>query len=376
SFLELFYDLVYVVLIAEISHGLAGHLDPGGLAQFAFLFVLVWLAWVNGSLYHDFHGHDDIRTRVYTFLQMGTVASMAVFAHSAFGPGGVGFALSFAAYQLLLTSLWWQSGVHDVHHRPLSTPYSAAFLLSATMFGVSAFVDASLRNLLWGLGLLLSIAAPIGISLLRPKEEEVKAQLARSMEVSASAVERFALLTLIVLGEVIVGVVRGVAANDHPDMQLLVAAALGLGVAFSLWWLYFDFVSTRHPHPGPVWTMGWMYLHLVVTMGIVVVGAGTLNVIEHAGEPLSPGVRLFLTGALVAVLVGTAGLMRTLKVSAAHAVLYRKATWITLGAAGVVAVLGAVPLSSIPLLAGLLLVLLLPVLYGVQVWIDVNGEAH
>ena len=66
SFLELFYDLVYVVLIAQIAHSLAGHVDLAGFGQFVFLFVLVWWAWLNGALYHDLHGNNDIRTRVFT----------------------------------------------------------------------------------------------------------------------------------------------------------------------------------------------------------------------------------------------------------------------------------------------------------------------
>ena len=75
SFLELFYDLVYVVLIAQIAHALAAHVDLAGFGQFVFLFIIVWWAWLNGTLYHDLHGNNDIRTRVFTFLQMFGVAS-------------------------------------------------------------------------------------------------------------------------------------------------------------------------------------------------------------------------------------------------------------------------------------------------------------
>jgi len=103
TFLELFYDLVYVVLIAELAHTLSEHINLAGVGGFLFLFVTVWVAWVNGTLYHDLHGNNDIRTRVFTFLQMFTVAAMAVFANNALGEGPVGFALSFASYQLVLT---------------------------------------------------------------------------------------------------------------------------------------------------------------------------------------------------------------------------------------------------------------------------------
>jgi low temperature requirement protein LtrA len=97
TFLELFYDLVYVILIAELAHTLSDHVDLAGVLGFAFIFVIVWVAWINGTLYHELHGNNDIRTRVFTFLQMFTVAAMAVFAHGAMGESSLGFALSFAA---------------------------------------------------------------------------------------------------------------------------------------------------------------------------------------------------------------------------------------------------------------------------------------
>src|SRR5689334_77780 len=85
TFLELFYDLVFVVIIAEISHTLAEDMSFSGIGIFIFLFIIAWWAWLNGALYHDLHGNNDIRTRAFTFLQMLTVAAMAIFAHNAFG---------------------------------------------------------------------------------------------------------------------------------------------------------------------------------------------------------------------------------------------------------------------------------------------------
>ena len=61
--LELFYDLAVVVLVAQAAHRLAGHLTWGGLGEFAVIFTLVWIAWANGSLHHELHGHDDARAR-------------------------------------------------------------------------------------------------------------------------------------------------------------------------------------------------------------------------------------------------------------------------------------------------------------------------
>jgi low temperature requirement protein LtrA len=82
---------------------------------------------------------------------MFTVAAMAIFAHNALGEGSAGFALSFAAYQLILTYLWWRTGVHDPDHRPLSQPYALAFLCSTLLFVLSVFLPAPWRFGLWAL---------------------------------------------------------------------------------------------------------------------------------------------------------------------------------------------------------------------------------
>ncbi|MGW0629986.1 low temperature requirement protein A [Streptomyces sp. NPDC002758] len=62
--LELFHDLVIVVLVAQASHHIAGHLTWHGPGEFATVFAPVWIAWPDGSLHHELHGHDDARSRI------------------------------------------------------------------------------------------------------------------------------------------------------------------------------------------------------------------------------------------------------------------------------------------------------------------------
>jgi low temperature requirement protein LtrA len=371
TFLELFYDLVYVVLIAELAHTLSEHINPAGVGGFAFMFVTVWVAWVNGSMYHELHGNNDIRTRVFTFVQMFTVAAMAVFAHSALGDGSVGFALSFAAYQLVLTYLWWRTGVHDPNHRPLSRPYSLTFLISTLLFIASAFVPAPWRFYLWGLALFLSVLVPLFILTLGRNNPQVQTQLDLVSSISPSAVERFGLLTIIVLGEVIAGVVRGLAGHHHLSWLVCVTAALGMLIAIGIWWVYFDFVSQRMPITRRAQTYGWMYLHLPMTIGIVAVGAAVLNVVEHAGQPLTTEVRWLLVGAIAIALISIALLMRTIQIPEQHQRIYRWGCIATIVSGVIILLLGFSGLSTIPLLSVLILLLLTPVIYGVAVWIKV-----
>jgi low temperature requirement protein LtrA len=373
TFLELFYDLVYVVLIAELAHSLSEHITPAGVGGFAFLFIMVWLAWLNGTLYHDLHGNNDIRTRVFTFLQMFTVAAMAVFAHNALGEGSVGFALSFAAYQFVLTWLWWRTGVYDPNHRPLSQPYSLAFLISTLLFIASVFVPVPWRFYLWGLALLLSLLIPFYTISQGRTNPDIQAQIDISFSMSPSAVERFGLFTIIVLGEVIVGVVSGVAGHHHLTWGVGITAALGMLIAIGIWWVYFDFVSHHKPIDKVTKTITWLNLHLPMTIGIAAAGAAVFNVVEHAGEPLPPEVRWLLVGAVGLALISIAVLMRSIQIPDEHFPLYRGGGIVTLISGVLILLLGLSGLSTMPLLVVVIVLLLTPVLYGVVVWVRLLG---
>jgi low temperature requirement protein LtrA len=369
TFLELFYDLVYVVIVAEISHALAGGISLAGIGIYVFLFVIVWWAWLNGALYHDLHGNNDIRTRVFTFLQMLTVAAMAIFAHNAFGEGSVGFALSYAAYHLILTWLWWRTGVYDPNHRPLSQPYSRTFLITSVLFILSIFMPPPWRFGMWVLALLVDLVL---LSLLvTNRSTAIQEALSRLVLISASVVERFGLFTIIVLGEVIVGVVSGVAELPHLSWLAGSSAFFGMMIAIGLWWIYFDFVSGRLPQPRMSKSLGWIYFHLSVTMGIAAIGASILNVVEHAGEPLPAEVRWLLVGSVTVVLTSIALILKCLNIPESQRVIYRKGARVTF-IAGILAILsGLTPIGTIPLLLTLNVLLLAPVFYGILIWIKV-----
>src|SRR5262245_16169430 len=102
SFLELFYDLVYVVVVSQAAHHLALHVTWAELGRFVVVFGLIWLAWINGAVYHDLHGRAEGRTRTYVFLQMGLLVLLAVYTGEATGDDGTEFALVYSGYLFLL----------------------------------------------------------------------------------------------------------------------------------------------------------------------------------------------------------------------------------------------------------------------------------
>ena len=367
SFLELFYDLVYVVLIAQLAHALAKHADVEGVAQFAFLFTLVWWAWFNGAMYHDLHGNNDFRTRVSTFIQMFTVAAMAVFAHDALGSGAAGFAFAYASFLVILAVLWWRAGVHDADHRRISDPFSLSMLISAGFFVASVYQPDTWRVPLWAFALVSGFLMTLrGISIV---ESETTSDGQQRLLVSDSAVERFGLFTIIVLGEVIVGTVQGLAGHHGLSMEAGLAGALGMMVAMGMWWVYFDFISRRLPRTTRSCSGAWVFLHLPMTMGVAASGAAVLNFVEHAGEAMGDGPRWLLAGAIAMVLVSVAGLMRIIDVPSQQHAVYRRGGIITFVMGMVILALGASKLEAIPLMAVSILLMLLPVFYGLKVWI-------
>lgn len=299
SSLELFYDLVFVVFVSQVAHTLAEHPDATGVRNFAVLFALVWYTWLNGTLYHDLHGDDDGRSRLYMFVQMGLVALLSVYAgHAADDPDdGRAFAVVLALLIVWLTYQWWVvRRQDDPEMAATTTPYFIG-LASILVFVVASIPVRSddLRVLLWGFGAVGAIGIPLlGLWFRRSRVES-------GFQVSSSMAERFGLFTIIVLGEVVVGVVDGLSRAERTAATTAVGL-LCLTIGFGIWWNYFDFVGMRAPRPGLGVRGAWLVVHLPLSMAVAGTGAGMVSLVEHAGEPHTPTGTAFVTGGAVALL--------------------------------------------------------------------------
>ncbi|MEZ5192159.1 MAG: low temperature requirement protein A [Nocardioides sp.] len=299
SFLELFYDLVFVVFVAQVAHALAAHPDGVGVRSFVVVFTLVWYAWLNGTLYHDLHGSDDGRSRSYMFVQMSLVALVSVYAGHAADDldDGRTFAALLAFLIAWLGYQWWVvRRQDDPEMAATTTPYFVGLAaIFAAMVASIAVADTQVRLLLWGVGAAAAIVVPlVGLSFRR-------AQIEGAFRISASMAERFGLFTIIVLGEVMVGVVGGLSEASH-SLATTTVGLLCLGIGFGIWWNYFDFVGLRPPRPGLAIRAMWLVLHLPLSMSVAATGAGMVSLIEHAQETHTPVGPAWLVGGSVALL--------------------------------------------------------------------------
>jgi low temperature requirement protein LtrA len=297
SNLELFYDLVYVAVIAQASHHLAGHITLVASLEFAVVFGMIWFAWFNGSLYIELHGREDGRTRLSVFLQMGVLALLAVFTAEAAGGTGQQFAIVYAAFLALMGWHWYAVRELDRIERPefmrVTFFYVTGMLLSTIAVGASAVLPEGWRLWIWA----AFLAGWIGFMLMGSRSSGPESQ---GIQPTDSLVERFGLFTIIVLGEVILGVVTGLS-EAGADALTIATGSLAMVIGFGLWWIYFDLVGRRLPRGGrgTVWT--WMLSHLPIQLGIVGAGAAIVNLIEHAHDAVAPPETALLLGGSVAI---------------------------------------------------------------------------
>jgi low temperature requirement protein LtrA len=294
--LELLYDLVYATVIAQAGNHLAAHLSANGLFEFAVVFSLTWIAWANGSLYLELHGRLDGRTRTYFFLQIGILAILAVYAADASGGGG-GFAIAYTAFLVVMTWLWYEVRRQDARLHPEfladSGRYVAAMAVSVVVIFISAFLEAELRLFVWAIFTVVWIFLLVLMG-------RSRIGLGRGMAPTDSLVERFATITIIVLGEVVFGVVDGLS-QSKPDVTTISTGMLALAVGFGFWWIYFDVVGGKLPKPDGRALANWMLGHYPITLSIAAAGAGMVSLIEHAHEVSTPGPTSWLLSGAVAV---------------------------------------------------------------------------
>lgn len=293
TWLELFYDLVYVAAIAELAHNLYEDVSLSGFFSFVILFVPVWWAWISTVFYETRFDTDDLAHRLLIVVQMVALAAIAVNVHHGFCESSAGFALSYAAVRAVLIVKYLRAIRHVPAARPLTTRYAVGFAFAALIWLVSAFVPIPLRFTLWALGLFVDFATPLLVGKLHTTLPPDNSHLP----------ERMGLFTLIVLGESVAAVVRGVAEQQW-NVSSVVAAVLGLSIVFSLWWVYFENINGSTIRSVRVTGrlvayQAWLYGHLPLVIGIAATGVGVEHIVSsQMGKALPDAGRWLLCGAV------------------------------------------------------------------------------
>ena len=268
TWLELFYDLVFVVAVAGLARRLLNNPDwENGLAYVG-LFIPVWWAWAGFTFYADRYDTDDFGQRNLAAAQIMSVAFMAAAISGDVADSSFAFAAAYSAARLILLLMYARARRHVPETRDLTTGYIVGHSIGVAFWIVSMAVPPPARFFLWAIGLLIDFYTPYH---LREIQKRVPLDVSHLPE-------RFGLFTILVLGESIAAVVAGLS-HEGWEQGPFFGAVLGIFIATGLWWLYFDnsegTVVRRKKEQRTAWKPTvWIYSHLPLAISLVATGIG------------------------------------------------------------------------------------------------------
>jgi low temperature requirement protein LtrA len=299
SWLELFFDLVFVVAVTELSRELVLHHSPMGFLRFAALFIPVYVAWQGYMAYATRFDTDDLLFRVAYFAAMLAIAAMAVLIQDvARGAHSTEFALAYVALRSFMLALYGRAWRSAPDARPLVRFYGGGYALGVAIWLVSLAFPPPGRYVVWVIAQVLELCLP-----------PLSTRLHRRIPTSATHLpERWALFTLIVLGESVAAVALG-TSGQHWHAASVSAAVLGFAVVACVWWIYFDHQSSVALRGSTMSIVVYSYAHIPLLIGLAAMSAGVRMLIDAASQPqlgAGPSVALFGGVALFLLsLIGT-----------------------------------------------------------------------
>jgi len=291
--LELFFDLVFVFAVTQVTKLMSEHPTWEGLAQGVLVLSALWWAWGAYAWLTNYIAADEGIERLLMFAVMGAMLIAALAVPRAFGDDALIFGLAYAVARWMHIFIWAEANEAVDTGQAIVRLSRTALPAPALLIVAGVVDDETARELIWVVALAIDFSGPFVFGV-------------RGFRVSAAHfAERFSLIVLIALGESIVAIGTGI--HGELDGGVLVAAALGLIVACGLWWAYFDTVAltaehrfrdTRGHERVRIARDAYSYLHLPMIAGIVLVALGVKTTLNHVHEPLDDVPAVALLGGI------------------------------------------------------------------------------
>ena len=308
TWLELFFDLVFVIAVAGLVGLLHDDLSPAGFGWFAFLLLPMWWLWTDYSYYGDLFDSDDVVYRLALLAVMFGIVAVGRVGDEIVRGGAAWGALVFAAMYAVLCALHARALGPNPDLRPLTRRYVAAAAAAAVLYGASTFAPPPWRFVLWAVAVaLMMVNSPLAYYQL----PDLPHQLSHMPE-------RFGLFVIIVLGESVVAVAAGIAETEQTP-AVAAASAAGFALAAALWWTYFirdDSAALSEAladgRGGVLASHVYGYSHYLVYAGVLAAGVGVEIAIVAVGEghAFEAGARVALAGGAAVAIAGMAAVHR------------------------------------------------------------------
>lgn len=271
TWLELFFDLIFVVTIGDVTHILShtheGHLDPLQFWKFVLIFVPLWWIWASHTMYANRFDADDRKHRLATLFIMFLLIIISGLIDQRFQASFDAIVVCYAGAKYTIAMMYFVSKYRHKESAGLTTAVGWVIVTGATISLASILFPAPTRYVVFYLGILFDLVAFIFF-------------LPRRLQVvpvhTEHLIERVGLLTIIMLGESVISLSTGLA-NISWTVERLLTAATGFVMISSIWWVYFN---SFHLLTEQKLTTGHsvLYSHLFVFIGLSILA----NLIRHA----------------------------------------------------------------------------------------------
>jgi low temperature requirement protein LtrA len=303
TFVELFFDLVFVYCVTQVASLVHGHFDLRTAGAALLIFWLVWWAWTQFTWALNAANTDHHRVQVVTLLATAIAFFMGVGIPRAIGADALWFAAPYIAVRVVGLILYYWVAWSDPAQRQAVHVFALLSMGGLVAVLAGALMGSASQYWLWGLAIALDlVAAGIGGQRegwnLHPEH----------------FVERHGLIVIIALGETLIVAAAGLA--DAPRTPPAIATAvLAVAVTCGLWWTYFRRVrqtfehalASRDGHARSCMARDvFSVLHFPMLCGVVAMAAATEEALAHPGDPLAIGARVFLAVGAVLFVCGTA----------------------------------------------------------------------
>ena len=305
--MELFFDLVFVFAITQLSHLLLDHLELHGVLQTALLMLAVWWAWMYTTWTTNWFDPNQRPVRAVLVGVMAASLVMSAVLPEAFGERGLMFALAFVALQVGRTAfvVFWTR-----HDPVLGSNFQRIFawlVASGLLWIAGGLSSGGTREVLWLAAVIVDFAAP-ALGYWTPG---LGRSSTHDWNISGGHMaERCQLFLIIALGESIL-----VTGATFGEMEITATVLAGFVIAFlgsgALWWVYFDRAAgdaehliARSDDPGRLGRLAYTYLHIPMVAGIIVAAVGDELAIAHPLGHAGPEIAATVLGGPAIFLLG------------------------------------------------------------------------
>jgi low temperature requirement protein LtrA len=336
TWLQLFFDLVYVAILVELGAQLSQNLSLEGTVIFVILFIPIWWSWMEFVDYGRRYPIDDIGQRILTVLYMATMLLLAFNIHSLTETGATTFLLTYGLSKFVLALMYSRAWVYYPGYRHQTSHQAVAFFILGILWIVLALLEPA-NLLLFAVPVILGVMIPLLIRAVH--------RITNRLDLESPPIKyhftlhRFGELTIIVLGEFFIKLVTSSAGRQLTAINYVMGAGL-LAISVSLWWLYFDHLehASLAKAGSRIWI--WAYSHFPFMAAITAYGVMGNHLFGAAPDvPLDDGQRLLFTSTLATAVLAF-GIIEYASKEKDEPLARTHQPWIRLGVAAALLALG------------------------------------